>query len=78
MLAAIPLPVVLPMRALISWITHISGYVKSKVHVMENPNCAPACEYVAMPLGSSSAAPVMAPGPSARSNWLRLVCRAAT
>src|SRR2546430_14083360 len=25
---------------------------------------APACEYVAMPLGSSSAAPVIKPGPS--------------
>ena len=28
------------------------------------PSCAPATEYVAMPDGSSSAAPVMIPGPS--------------
>jgi hypothetical protein len=28
------------------------------------PSCAPAIEYVAMPDGSSSAAPVMMPGPS--------------
>src|SRR5882672_2506371 len=28
------------------------------------PNCAPAWEYVAIPLGSSSAAPVMRPGPN--------------
>src|SRR4030081_3280972 len=28
------------------------------------PNCAPAWKYVAIPLGSSSAAPVMRPGPS--------------
>src|SRR6202049_1355487 len=28
------------------------------------PSCAPATEYVAMPDGSSSAAPVMTPGPS--------------
>src|SRR5450830_923033 len=31
---------------------------------MFKPNCAPACEYVAIPLGSSSAAPVIKPGPS--------------
>src|ERR1700719_5360847 len=31
---------------------------------MLKPNCAPAWEYVAIPLGSSSAAPVMSPGPN--------------
>ena len=31
---------------------------------MEKPNCAPTWEYVAIPLGSSSAAPVTGPGPS--------------
>lgn len=30
---------------------------------MPKPNWAPACEYVAIPLGSSSAAPVIRPGP---------------
>ena len=29
------------------------------------PNCAPVMEYVAIPEGSSSAAPVMTPGPNA-------------
>lgn len=33
------------------------------VQSMAVPNCAPTCEYVAMPLGSSSAAPVIKPGP---------------
>ena len=28
------------------------------------PSCAPACEYVAIPLGSSSDVPVISPGPS--------------
>src|SRR5690349_15951527 len=36
---------------------------------MLRPNCAPACEYVAMPLGSSSAAPVIKPGPSVLRNF---------
>jgi hypothetical protein len=31
---------------------------------MFRPNCAPAWEYVAMPLGSSSATPVINPGPT--------------
>jgi hypothetical protein len=43
----------------------INGSVKSMVQVSAYPNCAPACEYVAIPLGSSSAAPVISPGPSA-------------
>src|ERR1700740_2348526 len=30
---------------------------------MPGPNCAPTLEYVAIPLGSSSAAPVTNPGP---------------
>ena len=41
------------------------------------PYCAPAIEYVAMPDGSSSAAPVTSPGPSAekkrRGHRLRVV-----
>ena len=64
MLAARPCPVTLPMRALTSWMPTISGYVNTTVHSVSRPNCAPACEYVAMPDGSSSAAPVISPGPS--------------
>jgi hypothetical protein len=64
MLPASPAPVTRPIRAQISWITAMSGYEKSIVHSKPNPNWAPACEYVAMPLGSSSDAPVISPGPS--------------
>ena len=32
-------------------------------HSRAKPTCAPACEYVAIPLGSSSEAPVIRPGP---------------
>ena len=39
------------------------GQVRSAVHRREVPNRAPAIEYVAMPDGSSSAAPVTTPGP---------------
>src|SRR5882762_9369331 len=42
----------------------ISGKEKSIVHSMVKPNWAPTCEYVAIPLGSSSEAPVTTPGPS--------------
>jgi hypothetical protein len=63
MFPAIPFPVTLPILAAISWMATMSGKENSAVHNMENPNCAPACEYVAMPLGSSSDAPVMTPGP---------------
>jgi hypothetical protein len=41
----------------------MSGKLKSIVQSMANPNSAPTCEYVAIPLGSSSAAPVIRPGP---------------
>jgi hypothetical protein len=46
----------------------INGKVKRAVHKVEKPNCAPACEYVAIPDGSSSLAPVMRPGPNERRN----------
>ena len=49
----------------------ISGKVTT-VHRIEQPNWAPACEQVAMPLGSSSAAPVIRPGPSWRTPSARL------
>ena len=59
-----PCPVTLPMRAHIICTAAISGHVSSAVHSNLVPSCAPAMEYVAMPEGSSSAAPVMIPGPS--------------
>ena len=42
----------------------------SAVQSMAVPICAPAMEYVAMPEGSSSAAPVINPGPSSEKNFL--------
>src|ERR1700719_3303568 len=58
-----PTPVIRPSRAQISCIAAISGNENSMVHSIPNPNCAPPCEYVAIPLGSSSAAPEISPGP---------------
>src|ERR1700733_4185787 len=52
--------------------TYISGKENKVTHNMPNPNLAPACEYVAIPLGSSSDAPVMRPGPSSRNMRLSL------
>jgi len=43
--------------------TVIRGNAMNAVHNVDNPNIAPACEYVAIPEGSSSLAPVMIPGP---------------
>src|ERR1700682_2802716 len=59
-----PIPVTMPMRAHINCTQAMSGHVISAVHRSEVPSCAPAMEYVAIPDGSSSAAPVMTPGPS--------------
>jgi hypothetical protein len=59
-----PCPVTLPMRAHIICTAAMSGQVMSAVQSSLVPSCAPAMEYVAMPDGSSSAAPVMIPGPS--------------
>ena len=42
----------------------ISGQVISAVQSSDVPSAAPALEYVAMPAGSSSAAPAITPGPS--------------
>jgi len=47
-----------------SWTAAISGNVTIAVHSIPNPSDAPATEYVVMPLGSSSEAPVTSPGPS--------------
>ena len=63
-----PRPVTLPMRAHIICTAAISGHVSSAVHNSLVPSWAPATRYVAMPDGSSSAAPVMIPGPSAFSS----------
>src|SRR5580700_3376209 len=62
--AARPCPVTLPMRAHIICTAAINGHVRRAVHSSLVPSCAPAMEYVAMPDGSSSAAPVIIPGPS--------------
>lgn len=63
-LADIPDPVTRPILALISWIAHMNGYENKVNHNTPKPNWAPACEYVAIPLGSSSDAPVINPGPT--------------
>ena len=39
---AMPWPVTRPMRAEISWIATIRGYVRSIVQPMPKPSCAPA------------------------------------
>jgi hypothetical protein len=44
------------------------GQVINAVHSNAVPCCAPAMEYVAMPDGSSSAAPVVNPGPKTEKN----------
>src|SRR5258708_10651105 len=54
------------MRALISGPADMSGKLNSIVQPSAYPNRAPTCEYVAIPLGSSSDAPVTNPGPSRR------------
>src|SRR5436309_4895121 len=62
MTAANPLPVTRPIRAHISWTTTIVGYRNNANHSITRPNCAPACKYVPIVDGSSSAAPVINPG----------------
>src|ERR1035437_8099504 len=42
----------------------MSGNVIGAVQRVASPYAAPACEYVAIPEGSSSLAPVTSPGPS--------------
>ena len=58
-----PLPVTIPILAHIVWIIVIKGNAMNAVHNVAKPNIAPACEYVAIPDGSSSLAPVIMPGP---------------
>jgi hypothetical protein len=52
----------------------IRGNVINAVHKVANPNFAPACEYVAIPEGSSSLAPVISPGPRIFKNRFKLDC----
>jgi len=63
--AAKPFLLKRPILAHISCIIIIIGNRYKDIHNMPRPNFAPACEYVAIPEGSSSAAPVITPGPSA-------------
>jgi len=63
MTAARPSPLTIAMRAHMPWMTAIIGVVTSVSHNIEYPVDAPATEYVEMPEGSSSEAPVMNPGP---------------
>lgn len=57
------------MRAHINCTAPINGHVMRAVHSIAVPICAPAIDYVAMP-GSSSAAPVIRPGPSSEKKRL--------
>ena len=65
-----PLDVTAPILAHISCIDAINGNVMRDVQSVVNPNLAPAWEYVAIPDGSSSLAPVISPGPSDEKNFL--------
>lgn len=53
----------IPILAQAIWTAAMRGQGRNAVHSSEVPSWAPAIEYVAMPEGSSSAAPVMTPGP---------------
>jgi hypothetical protein len=50
----------------------MSGKVISAVQRVDIPYAAPACEYVAIPDGSSSLAPVIRPGPRIFQNFNNL------
>lgn len=67
--AAKPFPLKRPIRAHISCITIIVGNRNSIIHSIPRPNFAPTWEYVAISDGSSSAAPVIRPGPNALIIW---------
>src|SRR5512141_2873455 len=62
---ASPRPVTIPIRAQVIWTAAIRGHVSQAVQSKALPSWAPAIEYVAIPEGSPSAAPVMRPGPIA-------------
>src|SRR5689334_22436545 len=48
-----------------------NGRVTTAIHNSPYPNCAPACEYVAIPDGSLSEPPVTNPGPKDLKNSLK-------
>jgi hypothetical protein len=58
----------MPRRAHIICTAVISGNENRAVHNGAYPNAAPVTEYVEIPEGSSSAAPVMRPGPRPAKN----------
>src|SRR5436190_6538599 len=62
------------MRAHIICTAAMSGHVISDVQRSPVPSCAPAMEYVAIPEGSSSAAPVISPGPRESRNRAMRFC----
>src|SRR5947209_3645232 len=53
----------MPILAQMNWTATIRGKVKSAIQSVEKPRLAPAIEYVPMPEGSSSEAPVISTGP---------------
>jgi hypothetical protein len=61
-----PRPLTRPRRAAVSCTAEASGSETNAVHTRSKRNAAPTCEYVPIPAGSSSAAPVTKPGPSRR------------
>src|SRR6266852_9191162 len=61
----------MPSRANINWTAAIRGNVSSAIHSVPYPYAAPATEYVEIPEGSSSAAPVISPGPKTAKDLLR-------
>src|SRR5881392_3251384 len=75
-----PRPLTMPIRAHIICTDAIRGHVMSAVQRRLVPNWAPATEYVAIPDGSSSAAPAIRPGPRESQTWVlnqrmeRLIC----
>ena len=58
-----PLPDAIPILPHISWMATIAGHKNTASQASLYPYWAPAMEYVAIPDGSSSAAPVTNPGP---------------
>src|SRR5438445_9784418 len=58
----------MPRREHMSWTATMSGNENSAVQSWAYPKAAPVTEYVEMPEGSSSAAPVIKPGPRSAKN----------
>src|SRR6266852_689077 len=64
----------MPSRAHINWTAAIRGNVSSAIHSVPYPYAAPATEYVEIPEGSSSAAPVISPGPRTAKDLFKTFC----